>query len=82
MRSRGHACNHLPMNLGLDEITLCATMDPTFDSDSNASAQGDSITVTEWKELFEEISRLLCDCESSDIQPPIFMLLLCAGVLV
>ena len=66
MRSRGHACsvsNHLPMNLGLDEITLCVTMDPTIDSDSDASAQGDSIAVTEWKELFEEISRLLCDCE-------------------
>ena len=63
MRSRGHACsvsNHLP---GLDEITLCVTMDPTIDSDSDASAQGDSIAVTEWKELFEEISRLLCDCE-------------------
>ena len=35
-------------------------------SDSEAFDEEDCVVLTEWKELFEEISRFLCDCERNE----------------
>ena len=70
--------NHLPMNLepklrevlyrfihatAMDQVSLHIS---TSDSDSEAFDKEDNVVVTEWKQLFEEISRFLCDCERNE----------------
>ena len=47
----------------MDQVSLHIS---TSDSDSEAFDEEDNVVVTEWKHLFEEISRFLCDCERNE----------------
>ena len=47
----------------MDQVSLHIS---TSDSDSEAFDEEDNVVVTEWKQLFEEISRFLCDCERNE----------------